>query len=286
LKRLIAAIALTALCALTFVTTNTAGAASSGPDVAFIDGLLLIPGLHRDVQRGTLQSGLIDVYVDGALVLEAVNYRDVDPMGTISPGTHNVQLCFHNGAAADPLPGSGCPFGSVNSNAGTDVTIPDTANVSLVGAFGGESSSAPGRPTVLAFVNDVSCVASASTARVSGAHAAAWSSDVKVLIDGTQTFGPLAAGESDSTDRASSVSTVAFQEASDNTPLAEEPALDLAAQVNTIVFLVGNPQNGASYDTIVQTIPLDICAVATTTTTTSPTSTTVAPVQVQPTFTG
>jgi hypothetical protein len=198
-----------------------------------------------------------------------------------------VQLCNHNGTAPDPLPGTGCPFGSINGNSGTDVTIPDTASLTLVGAFGGVDSAVPGRPTVLPFVNDVSCVANADTARVTGAHAAAWAGDVNVLVDGTQTLGPLAAGENDSADRTASVSSVEFQLASDASALAQEPAADLAGQVNTIVYLVGNPQNGASYDTIIQTIPLDVCAVATTTTTTTSTTVPAAtPVTVAPAFTG
>lgn len=243
-------------------------------------------------------SNPVDVYVDGALVLEDVQFEDQASIGTVPAGTYNVQLCNHVGAAVDPLPGAGCPNGAVNSNVGSDVTVPAGAeNVTLVAAYAGPDEPAAGRPTVAAFVNDVACY-EAGDARVSATHAA-FAPPVDVLADGSALFEDLAFGENQTADVPADSYDVLVELASDGTDVLDLGSVALAEGVNTNAIVVGNPQQDANYSVIVQTIELEPCPVDTTTTTTSTTSTTtttivtttttqppVQPQRLTPTYTG
>jgi hypothetical protein len=207
-------------------------------------------------------------------------YGQNKDLGDVAAGDINVLLCAH---AANPLPTiAGCADNSqpaVNSNAGTNLTVPDGKNVTLVAAYGTEPA---GRPTVLAFDNDVSCVANATTGRLSAAHAA-YAPPVDILVDGTDTFTNVSPGGQGNKDVPPGAYDVAV-ELTDGTPVISEPDVAVAGAQVTKAFVVGSQGLDANepFDVLVLTRPLEICpAPTTTTTTTAP-----PPPAVTPAFTG
>lgn len=253
-----------ALVAAAALVTGQAGAGSTDVEVTVVHAI----GPNANA---------VDVYVDGALALENFEFELFAGLGPVAPGTYNVQLCNHVGAAVDPLPAEGCPNGSVNSNAGTDVTVPAGADsVTLVAAYSGPDAPEAGRPTVVAFENDLSCVEDGD-ARVTAAHAA-WAPEVDVLADGSPLAENLAFGESATADVPAGSYDVLVELASDGTDVLSLLDTELDDLHLTAVYVVGNPQQDAPYSVIVDVIDLEPCPVDTTTTTTT-TSTTTTTIQ-------
>lgn len=268
--------------------------------------LVAVPALPGDAQTGatvTVVHGIgpapsaVDVYVGpvgGPLDLFAEDFQYGDTVttdeGAIAPGEYTVLLCA---AVASPLAElSDCSENStsaVNSNFGTNVLVGDGGSYTLVAAYGDPET---GRPTVLAYENNLDCVDTATTARVTAVHAAT-APEVNVLADGEPLFGDVAWGDAVDADLpiggATAQVDVGVELASDNTPVLDLPDVEVEAQVNQQFIVVGNPQFDADFDVLVVEFPLEACAQPTTTTTTVITTTTTVPprpVQVTPAFTG
>ncbi len=182
-RRLPQVLAAVALALGTVVVPAAASQAATTAQVNIVHGLLQIN------QADTYP---IDVYTgpnnatSWSLASANLQYSQSASLGDLDPGTTNVLLCTH---VANPVATiTACADNqaiAVNGNSGTNVNIVSGANETLVAAYTG--TPAEGRPSVLAFVNDVSCVATSSTARVGVAHAA-FAPAVNVAIDGTSTF--------------------------------------------------------------------------------------------------
>ncbi|MFN8040635.1 MAG: hypothetical protein U0Q07_15585 [Acidimicrobiales bacterium] len=285
-RRLTQALAAIALAAGTVVVPAAAGHAATTAQVNIVHGLLQIN------QADTYP---IDVYTgpnnatSWSLASANLQYSQSASLGDLNPGSINVLLCTH---VANPVSTiTACQDNqaiAVNGNSGTNVNIVSGANETLVAAYTG--TPAEGRPSVLAFVNDVSCVATSSTARVGVAHAA-FAPAVNVAINGTATFSNVTEGNQGETDTTSGNKAIAVTLASNSNPVTST-SVNAAGAYYTKTYVVGSQllDSNTPFGTITISRQLEVCQQPTTTTTSTTilptTTTTTAPVAVTPAFTG
>lgn len=283
-RRLPQVLVAVALAAGTVVVPAAASQAATTAQVNIVHGLLQIN------QADTYP---IDVYTgpnnatSWALASTNLLYGQSASLGDLNPGTTNVLLCTHVANPAATI--TACQDNqaiAVNGNSGTNVNIVSGANETLVAAYTG--TPAEGRPSVLAFVNDVSCVATSSTARVGVAHAA-FAPAVNVAINGTSTFTNVTEGNQGETNTTAGNKDIAVTLASNSNPVTST-TVNANAAVYTRTFIVGSQllDSNTPFSTITISRGLEVCQQPTTTTSTTilPTTTTTTPVVVRPRFTG
>jgi hypothetical protein len=277
MKRIAVLVAGVLLVAL--LPTSLAGAGAAPVSVSFLAGL----GENPDDNPVDVYLGDTDA-TEWDLVLEDQGFAAFSEIGDLAAGGYNVLLCE---AVPVPLPTiEGCAdntAASINGNFGTNVTIPAVESVTLVGAYAG-AGQAFGRPTVVAFENDLTCV-EPGTGRMSinaaGAATGNWAVDG--VDEGTVDF-----GEALVADLPEDAYDVAYFGADFS---ASIDGLELDEATLLSVYFVGNPQQDASFQLVPVAIDLSICPQPTTTTV-GPTTTTVRPAPAavatvaQPRFTG
>ncbi len=224
----------------------------------------------------------VDVYVDNALVVADFQYSN-QTATTIAEGSHVIMICNHNASPPNPLAGP-CPSGSVNSNSGDTVAVIGGRSYTLVAAYA-PSGSTEGRPTVVAFQDDLAC-SSATNARMDIYHAAAFAGAVDFLYQAqviANAVPPAGVGQASGVPKTADVEV---RRDSDSSVLVSQSSVITTAQQLTIKILVGNPQQSAPYALLTRQVPLSGCPTTTTSSTTTSTSTTVKPATVTPRFTG
>ena len=283
-RRLPRVLVAVALAAGTVVVPAAASQAATTAQVNIVHGLLQIN------QADTYP---IDVYTgpnnatSWALASTNLLYGQSASLGDLNPGTTNVLLCTHVANPAATI--TACQDNqaiAVNGNSKTNVNIVSGANETLVAAYTG--TPAEGRPSVLAFVNDVSCVATSSTARVGVAHAA-FAPAVNVAINGTASFSNVTEGNQGEINTTPGNKDIAVTLASNSNPVTST-TVNANAAVYTRTFIVGSQllDSNTPFSTITISRGLEVCQQPTTTTSTTilPTTTTTTPVVVRPRFTG
>lgn len=236
----------------------------------------------------------VDIYLgetdatEWDLVLAGFEYGEVET-ADLPAGGYNVLICT---AAADPGETiTACADNgamAVNGNSGTNVDVEAGVSELWVAAYGDPEF---GRPVVIAFPIDLSCVEPTADARATAVHAAT-APPVDVLAapvgaDPAPIVEDLAWGELAAIDVPAGEYDVAV-ELTDGTPVLDA-TVPLDARFNTAAIVVGNPQFEASFQPLVVRFPLEECVVPTTQTTVPPTTPTTGPapaVTTQPTFTG
>jgi hypothetical protein len=229
-----------------------------GSQVFIVHGIGEVPGTNP-----------VDVYVrasggtDFSLLLEGFAYADIVE-DTVAAGDYDVLLCAAAGAPADTI--ASCADNAqpaINGNFGSPVTVPADSTVALFAGFGDL-----GRPEVLAFVLDVTCVEGADTGRGTAAHAAA-AGPVDILLAGTPIIENLANGESASLDVPAGDYEV---DVTDGDVLDTTITLEIQAQQNNVSFVTGNPQQDLPYTVVDLRVPVELCdePLETTTTTAGP----------------
>lgn len=236
----------------------------------------------------------VDIYVDDALLAAGVDFGD-SLEAELPAGTYNVVVCGAVPAPSDPLPVGGCEISADFPNGGVDLTVADNTSYTVVAQYAGVGP-AIGRPTVAAYVNDLSCV-EAGDGRISFIHAATTDGPVDVLFDGVVEFAdvePQSAPRSmDVTGELGADLPVLIELSEGGADLFDFEITQSPLGFNYTLIFVGNPQQGALYGLVDTNYPLDDCVPPTTTTTTvAPTTSTTAPppavtpVAVTPRFTG
>jgi hypothetical protein len=278
MKRIAALVAGVLLVAL--LPTSLAGAGAAPVSVSFLAGLGDNPGDNPvDVYLGETDATEWD------LVLADQGFADFSEIGDLAAGGYNVLLCDAVPAPLATIEGcSDNEAPAVNGNFGTNVTLPAVASVTLVGAYAG-AGGAIGRPTVVGFENDLSCV-EPGTGRMSinaaGAATGNWAVDG--VDEGTVDF-----GEALVADLPADAYDVAYFGADFS---ASIDGLELDAATLLSVYFVGNPQQDAPFQLVPISLDVPLCDQPTTTTTVGPTTTTVRPAPAavatvaQPRFTG
>jgi hypothetical protein len=242
----------------------------------------------------------VDIYLGATdatewdLLLEAVDYGQSADLGVVPAGGYNVLICA---AVTDPAATvSSCPEGAVNGNSGTNAEVPASGDVTLVAAYAGPDEPAAGRPTVVAFVNDVDCY-EAGDGRLGARHAAT-APAVNILVGGDPVLEDVVFGQGADLTVPAGDYEVEIQLASDDSTVLGPTTVTVNEGELLVLYAVGNPQQDANFDVLTTTHQLEPCPVETTTTTapeeTTTTSTTAPPVapppaqpQAQPaTFTG
>jgi hypothetical protein len=269
MRRLLIAVAGLAMVAVLMPTSVGAGA--PGPQSVW-----LVHGLGDSEGNNP-----VDVYVrvtgsgdPFSLVLEAADfsYGAIVDTGPTAAGDYDVLFCDAVGSPLDEI--DSCADNettAVNGNFGNVVTIPDVEQVTVFAGYG-----EAGRPEALVFVPDLSCVADATTARVTAAHAAD-ADPVTISIADTPVIEDLANGEQSALDV---LATPYEVNVSDGADLDMDVSIDATAVENTMAFLTGDPDNEEAYTVIFQRFALEVCEA--TTTTTQP----AVQQQTQPRFTG
>ena len=115
-----------------------------------------------------------------------------------------------------------------------------------------------GRPAVLAFTIDVSCVEGPVGGRATAAHAAVAGSVTVSDPGGATLLSGLTHGQSQSVLVPAGSYPVII---SDDQVLDIDTTVNVGALQNTVTYLTGNPiQSKVSYELITQTFPLEQCA--------------------------
>jgi hypothetical protein len=261
MKRLGLAVAIVA--ALSMVNPAVAGAGTvPGSDVYVVHGI-----------GEALGQSPVDVYVreEGAVSFslliagQAADFGFGSVVTTALPaGEHTILVCQ---AAAAPLNiVNECADNAqpaVNGNSGNPVIIPAGETVALFIGFG-----EAGRPEVLPFPLDLSCVEGAGTGRATAGHGAD-AGPVDVLLDGTLPIVEnLANGESVSLDVPAGSYDIVV---SDGGALDLPATLDVEAQQNNVAFVTGDPDLQLPYTIVELRLPVEVCdEPLDTTTTTAP----------------
>jgi hypothetical protein len=218
----------------------------------------------------------VDVYVGGTdatewdLAIADLQFGESVDAGALPAGGYNVLIC---------APASGAPLETitacidneaqaVNGNSGTNVDLAAGVPEMWVAAYGDPEF---GRPGVLEVEPDLSCVEADADARATAVHAAT-APEVNVLVDGDEVVSDLAYSESAALDVPAGAYDIAV-ELTTGDPVLDLTDVDLAAETNTVVFVVGNPQFDAPFEVVTTTFPLEPCDVPTTTTTPPTTAT-------------
>lgn len=279
MKRVIAAAMGTLLLAALAFLSSSADA-GGGATVSVLHGIGPAP------QTVDIYLGPTDA-TEWDLLLESVDYGDLAELGTVPGGGYNVLICTDEpGPADDPITGCVEPASparfAVNGNFGTNITIPDSGNVTIVASY---SDPEFGRPTVQVFENDVSCY-EAGDGRLGARHAATLD-PVDVLVDGEVVLDGVAWGEGADLDVPAGDYEVEIQLDADNSTVLGPTTVTVEEGQLLVLYAVGNIQFDANPDVLTQTIDLDPCPVETTTTsTTTPPAPPAPPVSVAPDFTG
>ena len=231
--------------------------------------------------HGLPGAGAVDVYVDGALV-QAAFAEGANFEAELPAGTYTVEICGADVEAPNPLPETGCEFNVGFPNGGVDLTVADDTSYTVVAQYAG-AGNAVGRPTIVAYVNDLSCVEpgsgrfsfiNAGTVVVQdddGPEVAAIQA-VDTFDDGDLQFADVA-GQSAPETEDRLPATFAFEIRNQ----VDEPLFSANVQsplgFNYTTILVGNPAMEAEYDLLDINYELEDCVPVTTTTTTAPTTT-------------
>jgi hypothetical protein len=251
-----------------------AGKQPDGPAVSIVHGLGTTP-----------DTNFVDVYIreagsDGTFILVIAGNDDdfgfsaIFNAGNLPPGDYDVLLC---NAATSPIEDiNGCSdndTSAVNGNFGNTVTVADTEQIVL---FAGWSDI--GRPTVIAFGVDVSCV-EAGQGRATAANAA-YANPITVTAGGSPVVENVARGSSQSV----VVPAGSYDVNISNDQIVDiDTTIEVAALQNTITYLTGNPvTTKVAYTLITQTLPLEQCAAPPSSATTTP----AVQAATQPKFTG
>jgi hypothetical protein len=218
----------------------------------------------------------VDVYVGGTdatewdLAIGGLEFGESVDAGELPAGGYNVLICTEAGDS--PLETiTACTDNgaqSVNGNFGTNVDLAAGVPEIWLAAYGDPEF---GRPTVLEVEPDLSCVEADADARATAVHAAT-APEVNVLVDGDEVVSDLAYSESAALDVPAGQYDVAV-ELTTGDPVLDLTDVELAAETNTVVFVVGNPQFDAPFEVVTTTFPLEPCDVPTTTTTPPTTAT-------------
>jgi hypothetical protein len=249
------------------------------------------------VVHGLQSAGAVDVYVDGGLVSAALGYGE-NFAAELPGGTYTVEICGADVEAPNPLPDTGCEFNVDFPNSGVELTVANNTSYTVVAQYAGlGGGEAPGRPTVVAYVNDLTCV-EPGQGRISFLHAAA-APTVDALFDGTVVFDAVAPETTPppSIERAGGTVDIDMivQTTEGDEQLLSFGLTSLPIRNSSAAIFVGNPQFEASYDLLSVDYAVTDCVPETTTTTstTAPSTTTttavprpVAPVAATPRFTG
>jgi hypothetical protein len=230
----------------------------------------------------------VDVYVgptdatEWDLAIAGLEFGESVDAGALPAGGYNVLICTE--ADGDPLETiSACTENdaqAVNGNSGTNVDLAAGVPEIWVAAYGDPSI---GRPTVLEVEPDLDCVEADADARVTAVHAAT-APAVNVLADDAEVISDLAYSEFVALDVPAGSYDLAV-ELTTGDPVLDLPGVELPADTNTVVFVVGNPQFDAPFGVVTTDFPLEPCDVPTTTTV-APTTTAAAAATAQPRFTG
>jgi hypothetical protein len=211
----------------------------------------------------------VDVYLGGTdatewdLLLPAVDYGQSADLGVVPTGGYNVLICLADESPAETI--ESCPTSAVNGNGGTNVDVPASGDVTLVAAYAGPDEPAPGRPTVVAFVNDVSCY-QPGEGRLGARHAAA-APAVDILVDGDPVLEDVVWGVGADLPVPAGDHEVEVRLASDGTTVLGPTTVSVAEGELLVLYAVGNPQFEAAFDVLTTTTALEACPVETTTTT-------------------
>ena len=237
----------------------------------------------------------VDVYVDGALTIADFQYSE-QQAAELPAGTYTVEIC---GAVADPpatLPDTGCEVSANFPNGGVDLTVANNTSYTVVAQYAG-AGEAVGRPTVAAYVNDLSCI-EPGLGRMAFINAGTVTEEDEGPIVSEQQavdvfFGADLAfvdvtGQSppETADIAPTNFDMGVRNQVDETLLTSGIQSPLSFNFTTI--FVGNPAQDAPYDLLTINYALEQCVAPTTTTVAPPTTVppAVVPVAATPRFTG
>jgi len=232
----------------------------------------------------------VDIYVDGALLAPGVDFGD-SLEAELPAGTYTVEVCGAVDPAPDPLPAMGCEVSADFPNGGVDLTVENNKSYTVVAQYAGTGATT-GRPTVVAYENDLSCV-TAGEGRIAFIHAAT-APVVDVLFDGAVVFDNVVAESAPQSievaGNAAADIAMLIEIAADGTDLFDTTITQTPAGFNYTLIFVGNPQQDAFYALIDTNYALEDC-VPPTIVTTAPAPTTtvppaVTPVVANPRFTG
>ena len=189
----------------------------------------------------------VDVYMNGTLLVEGFQPKSVTEPVELAAGAHDVEI-FE--AGADPTAGSPAIAGSLDLEAGT--------NVSAVAHLAADTS-----PTLSVFTNDTSTL-DAGQARVTVRDVAAvpehpgpaGDQAVDVIADGSVLFAGLTnGGEGVAEVPAGELDVAVVSAGSTQVLIPLEATINVGEGVNTIVYAVGQLGDGEdSLDFVVQTI--------------------------------
>lgn len=276
-----AAVAGLVLAGVTIIPATVSSAAPGDAQLTIVHGLGPAPAA-------------VDVYVDGALTITDFQYEE-QQAAELPTGTYTVEICGHVPAPPDPLPDTGCEVSANFPNGGVDITVVSGTSYTVVAQYAG-AGEAVGRPTVVAYVNDLSCV-EPGFGRTAFINAATVTEEdegpiiadqqaVDVFFDADLAFVDVV-GQSipETADMAPTTFDMGVRNQLDQQLLTSGIQTPLGFNFTTI--FVGNPTQDAPYDLLSINYQIPDCVPPTTTTTTVvTTTTTVAPVPVTPRFTG
>lgn len=233
MKRLLT---IAAAVAVTAIAPSTAGAQSATPSISLIHG---IPG------------ATVDLVVDGTVVLDAFTPGSIVDITSFAGRTlENVEVLADG--TGDPLIG---PIATL--------AVPATGNWSIIAHL-----DAGGEPTVSSFQNNVADTANAQ-ARLTVRHTAE-APAVDLVLGDQRPVTNAANGASAELELPSGDLVDASVALPAGAPILEITGVTLAANTNTIVYVVGSAEDD-TLDVVVQVIELPL-ATATTTSTTAPTA--------------
>ena len=236
----------------------------------------------------------VDVYVDGSLAIADFQYEE-QQASEVPGGTYTVEICGAVPAPPETLPDTGCEISANFPNGGVDITLANNTSYTVVAQYAG-AGEAVGRPTIVAYVNDLSCIA-AGLGRMAFINAATVTEEdegpvvsplqaVDVFFDGDLAFVDVA-GQSppETADMAPTTFDMSVRNQVDEELL--NGGIQSPLSYNFTTIFVGNPAQDAPYDLLTVNYAIEECVPPTTTT--APTTTVppaVPPVTVQPKFTG
>lgn len=275
MRRLAVGLAGVALLIALLPTQVSAGVSPVGPEISVVHGLGTTPGANP-----------VDVYIreagggDFALVIAGeesnFGFGAMQDVGSLPPGDYDVLVCS---AAAAPLETiADCEDNSqssANGNSGNPVTLPDTQQVVLFAGW-----SAVGRPEVIPFTIDMSCIADAASGRATAANGA-YANPLTITVGGAVILQGVARGTTASIDAPAGSYDVNI---SNDQIVDIDTTIVVGAQQNTVTYLTGNPVTSkVSYELLTQTFPLETCPPPSSETTSTTAATQAA---TQPRFTG
>jgi hypothetical protein len=223
------------------IAPSTAGAQSATPTISLIHG---IPGTT------------VDLVVDGTVVLDA-----------FAPGSI-VDITSFAGRTLEDVEVVADDTGDTVIGPVATLEVPDSGNWSLIAHL-----DAGGDATLSSFENNIADTAN-NQARLTVRHVAE-APPVDLVIGDQRPVTNAANGASAELELPSGDLTGASIALAGGTPILEITGVTLAANTNTIVYVVGSAED-TTLDVVVQVVELPIADAATTTTVAGATTTTVA----------